>query len=664
MQVYGFAHADDGLFIKLGQSLAEGKWLGSFDQFTLVKGPGFPAFLAVNKLIGIPITLSVALFHCIAITIFVIICNRFIRNCLISAILFTLLLWHSSSFDLRRVLREDIYYAQTLLVLGLMVWVLFCPIETHSRRRYAVAAGATLGWFWLTREEGVWIFPGLALMVFVALLRIFHNRWDMLRHPRAALRDRALRGLAVALTIAIGTFASMQIAFYSANFLAYGRFMGVDLKDSNFQHALRAIDSVRSGGTKPFVSITYAAMQRVESVSPAFASLVPYFDGPGKGWEVWGCRFHASACGEIGAGWFLWALRDAVSSAGHYSSPSAASAFFGRLANEISAACNAGKLECKRQLIAEMPPVRWAEVFRRMLPRYAYAFHRLLNQQRYDHLRFHHDLIWNSETELARALRFLNYPLHSPSIKTYLRDYTLSGWYYKSKDEWITVEIRTPVGDTVDYHFERQNSPDLAQYFKDPEASRQRFSLAARCNDSCKLILRNAEGAITEKSFSVLRGSPMSFKLDNGQAYIDRTSVLTNPEYILSPIDQFCRQIRAAIVAYYNFVFLPILVIGLIAFLVLLAVYPKRALWNVCFVVATVCWVLLVEYVSLLILIDSTSFPTVSLPSSRYLSPCCFLMISGAVLSIGALLQVSGHLPIPKRKFVSDHATGPNRTGG
>ena len=99
MKLDTFQIYDDGLFIHLGQSLAAGKWLGSFSQFTLMKGPGFPAFLAINNLIGIPISLGLALFHCFAITCFVVICHYFIRNYLISAILFMLLLWHPESLE-------------------------------------------------------------------------------------------------------------------------------------------------------------------------------------------------------------------------------------------------------------------------------------------------------------------------------------------------------------------------------------------------------------------------------------------------------------------------------------------------------------------------------------------------------------------------------------
>jgi hypothetical protein len=358
------------------------------------------------------------------------------------------------------VTREEIYYGQTLLVLGLMLWVLFCPVRSQHRPLYAAFAGATLGWFWLTREEGVWIVPALVLIVFVAVLRIFRNRWVMLRYPRVSLRDQRLCGLAVVLSIIIGVFVTTQIAFDSVNWFVYGKFVGVDFKERNFQRALRAINSIHSGGTKPFVSITRAAMKRADAVSPAFASLAPYFDGPGKAWETPGCKFYPSICGEIGSAWFVWALRDAAASTGHYSSPSEASAFFGRLADEILAACKSGKLECEPQLIAEMPPIRWPDVVWRMLPRYIDAFHVLTVRNPRLHLDI--DMSSGGEDALVRSLRFLNYPLHTRSTEIYsVQGYTISGWYYKSKGSWITAEVRIPTGAVVRSDFERRGSPDM-----------------------------------------------------------------------------------------------------------------------------------------------------------------------------------------------------------
>lgn len=75
-------------FMTLGRYLAEGKWLGPYDQLTLVKGPGYPAFLALAQWLGLPVSLAHALLRCFAIAIFVIVLHRFIGSFLLSGLLF------------------------------------------------------------------------------------------------------------------------------------------------------------------------------------------------------------------------------------------------------------------------------------------------------------------------------------------------------------------------------------------------------------------------------------------------------------------------------------------------------------------------------------------------------------------------------------------------
>ena len=41
---------DDEFFMSKGLNLAEGHWFGPYSQFTLMKGPGYPAFLAAREL--------------------------------------------------------------------------------------------------------------------------------------------------------------------------------------------------------------------------------------------------------------------------------------------------------------------------------------------------------------------------------------------------------------------------------------------------------------------------------------------------------------------------------------------------------------------------------------------------------------------------------------
>ncbi len=88
LTIYPGAMHDDGLFIKLGMYLAEGQWLGPFSQFTLMKGPGYPAFLAVAHWLGISVTLAHALFHCLAVTVFTVVLHRFVKSYLLSGLNF------------------------------------------------------------------------------------------------------------------------------------------------------------------------------------------------------------------------------------------------------------------------------------------------------------------------------------------------------------------------------------------------------------------------------------------------------------------------------------------------------------------------------------------------------------------------------------------------
>src|SRR5262245_29118192 len=71
---------DDALFVVLGRSLADGRWLGSFNQFTLMKGPGYPAFLALNHWLSTPVSFGHALFHCAALAAFVLVVHPFVRS--------------------------------------------------------------------------------------------------------------------------------------------------------------------------------------------------------------------------------------------------------------------------------------------------------------------------------------------------------------------------------------------------------------------------------------------------------------------------------------------------------------------------------------------------------------------------------------------------------
>ena len=131
---------DDGLFIAIGRHLAAFQWLGPYNQFTLAKGPGYPAFLALSYLFGLSSSLARALFHCGAIALFVALCHRWVRSYVLSAILFTLLLWDPASFlgQNLRMLRDTIYCGQILIAFGCLAHA-FSSVSIASSGQLALA---------------------------------------------------------------------------------------------------------------------------------------------------------------------------------------------------------------------------------------------------------------------------------------------------------------------------------------------------------------------------------------------------------------------------------------------------------------------------------------------------------------------------------------------
>jgi hypothetical protein len=643
LTLYPTAMGDDGTFMLSGQYLSAGDWLGPFNSFTLMKGPGYPAFLAVANWLGMPVSFAQALFHSATIVVLVTIAQRFMKSYLLSGLLFALLLWHPYSLDVfgRRIVRERIYCEQMLLLFATMAAALFLEWPPKRRITWAAISGATLGWFWLTREEGASFVPAMVVLAAAAAL--------------VAWRAARVGEFAAALLVLIAVFAATQVGFRGVNWWAYGKFVGVDFKEANFQRALGAIHSVRSGGTKPFVSVTRAARDRIYDVSPSFASLKGYIESD-EAVGYWdsnildlGCRIHPNypeSCKEIQAGWFVWILRGGAATTGHYSSPTEASTFFGRVADEITAACANGALECAPQPIPEMPPFDWSQLAHQLPSLYLKAIRLLIPLD--PHLDIPPSV--GSGAVFKARLRFLNYPLYARSKNDPEAgdNYTFTGWYHNSGRDWITVAAKMPGGSAANVDIDRLESPDVSTSFKDPSASRQRFSIRTDCTDDCILTVEGSDGATLEKRLAELGNPPGSFNVGTGTFYIDSKTVLPDPTE--SPADRYFGRVRAAVLTAYPYIFLPTLFVGLLAFLAATFVSARKTAFNGCYTIALSWWLVVFLQVSSLSLIDAVAFPAVN---GLYIGPAHFALVCAAVFSCAAWFQMSLREPDAPAEYVA-----------
>lgn len=614
---------DDALFVRLARSLAEGRWLGAYDALTLAKGPGYSAFLAANYWTGLPVTIAHAAFYSLSLGSLAWVVFKKSRSYLLTSAFFVLPLFYPKVLEPARILRDSIYMSQTVLVLAVFAYCFFVAV---GRRRVvsAVFAGLLLGWFWLTRDEGVWILPGLAVMIFFAWLcdrRAGTSAWW-----RMSL-------------LALGVFLATQLLFALLNLFTYGKFVGVEFKENSFQGAISAMESVQQPKPVPFVAVPRVTRMQLYAVSPEFASLKPILDPQGSKspWEAGGCMFRPTACGDIGNGFFMWAVRDAAEKLGHFKSPKTAASFFERIEKDILKACEDGRLRCERDWIPMLPPLTETQTAR--IPVAVGELFRELRGpgQFQGYLK---DSIIGSDAELDTTLSFLNQPQHYPKKGTQFVGIDVTGWYYVKSDgdHWFDVDLLDNSNPELPREFVRMESPDLIQSQHDEKASRQRFRISARCGDGCKLRFTTEDGGVLDLPLSRTSGLPGSaVTLGNGVLAFDPASSVQFDRTMYDDIRvRFAYRLRAALYPIYRLIVPLLMVAGLLSLAAALFIRIRQRTFDFALALACTCWVLVVARGVVLIMVDISSFPAIHVP---YLLPIYSLSIIAAVSSLWACFQ-------------------------
>lgn len=333
--LYAVANAvhDDALFVRLATSIAAGHWLGPYDNLTHAKGAGYPLFIALVSLAGVPLKLAEHVAYLSGCAALSFVAARLLRSraaglaCL-AFLAFNPVLWHPEAGG--RVIREGLYSALTLWIMALAAHAF---LESRARRGALAALGVIGGFFWLTREEGLWLAPSVLLLALAWVVRSRGEPW----------RARVAR-----LGIPVAAFSMVVAAMNLANYWRYGEFRNNDFRSRDFQQAYGALSRIAHEAPQPYVVFPADARRKAYAASPAARELAPVLDGPvGEGYRAEGCRHTAaSPCREILAAWFVWALRDAVAGAGHYATPTRARAYYRTLAREVNTACERGELRC------------------------------------------------------------------------------------------------------------------------------------------------------------------------------------------------------------------------------------------------------------------------------------------------------------------------------
>ena len=607
VSIYTTAGHDDALFWDHAQQIIAGNWLGSYSNLTLAKGVGFSLFLVINAVLGIPVTLLMALLYLFACVLLAKTLMALKINQYFVLITFAIILFHPELFPIR-IIRDNIYPALSLIIISGVIRLVFAPEKFDHTLRSVIPYGMALGWFWLTREEGIWIVPGIIILL---ALRVIQLKKQNVSLKGVFYRSGFLSIIAIALVSLVAL----------VNYHKYDKFEVVDFKGSAYTNALKSLNSVDVGQELPYIPVSFAKRQVIYKISPSFKKLYDFFDVKTNGWKGTGCKSYPWACDDYVGGWFDWALRDAVASQGFYDSPVHADAFYNSITKEVDTACEQSLIKCKSNYIPLMPNIsvnQWKEFPEKMIS----VFELAMVQKTVK-------LIGGASLEplgqLQSVRKFLGAPLVIPAKSEV--NTTLNGWFYSGNSNWLSLHCLV---NGIDTHkvVERMVSPDIAEYFKDSNANFQRFSISMRGVENCRLFVDVS--SVTQ--YPVNLSTPGLIKLDvngeSGTLFIDNISTSEKKSVEV----EFALKVKSQLITVYKLI-LPYFVIlgGCIYLIYFTLIILKRQVMNDVFIISTMLWCLFISRVVLLILVDISSFPAIK---SHYMSAGYPILCLAVFLSI------------------------------
>jgi len=323
---------DDYLFVLQAEHLLKGEWLGEFNSKTLIKGIGYPVFMALANLLSLAVLTAQQLLYTLACIVAVVALRPLVRRRGVLFLIFVFLLFNPLFYNYPlpgRLFRLGLSVPLVMLTFSCMLGLLLRLTRgglTHIAWGCGLAVSFT--WLWYTREEGIWLVPSVALFVVLYLVP-----WKISRSLRFLSRAGVLF-----LPVLFMTMVTITIGY--ANYKHYGVFMVNELKSREFVSAYGGLMNVVAGPNQRTFPVKNSQFEAAMRVSPALMELAPYYDHHHL-------RFFS---------FFIWQLRTLVHDAGYYDELPRTLDFYDRVGHQIKAACDSGQLVCLDRQPALSPP--------------------------------------------------------------------------------------------------------------------------------------------------------------------------------------------------------------------------------------------------------------------------------------------------------------------
>lgn len=335
---------DDMMMYNAAVSITKGEWLGAYNWMTLSKHSFYALWLAVLHWLGIPaLAGGQILWAGVSVAAGVAVAPVVKKRWLVF-LLYAFLLFNPASLGnpspmgfVSRIYRDNIFPALCLLCVAGMI---------GAALRYNKSVWNIVGWFmlagvafaacWLCREDGWWLLPFVVVAAIVFLLFVI----------RGDAKNKGLRIASVCVPF-VFLFAG-TLAWRTANYVNYGRFIISDFSSGEFADAYGALTRITSNEKDSEQAVPKDVRDALYELVPEFAELKPYLEDDG----------YMERYGNYNAGGFYWALREAAQQVGVYDTPKTAQGYFETLANKVNALCDANILPAGPKRSSVSPAIK------------------------------------------------------------------------------------------------------------------------------------------------------------------------------------------------------------------------------------------------------------------------------------------------------------------
>ncbi len=487
---YVGAMHDDAWFVKSFLSIKEGGWFGGYNEMTLIKGPLFSLFLYIVHLSHFSYPFCLALFKIFSILYLTKVFSKTLKNTYYQIIFFVVLLFFSNEFS-HRIIRDDFNVTFLTIIFAFLAQTLFTNNFNYLR---LLNLGILVGCFTLIREDGATsVFPIIIIFISLLFFKIKNLKFIIL----------------TCIWIILGI--SLPVNLYKLiNFFKYGDFVGVELREKNYNNAIFSIYSIRVEPAQWKISPSNENLNAAYKVSPTLRNIKL-----NEGWKIHAKPFCPENWQNIYSGelpWcgshFIWALRHAAADAGFYKNPKTARKFYKDVSDEINSACKKKIIPCANHFLSAFPNYE------------SFDFDKFKNislKSFYNHpLKFPLTSkegalieVENSTKELlknkrndqrtlfeTKQLNMLDY-YQSPTEQA-RKEIFISGWYFNLNNpkEWFILKfVDKKNGGTFFFEPVKLESPDVKIHFNNPNASKVRFSqifnIPCETINECDIFLNN-----------------------------------------------------------------------------------------------------------------------------------------------------------------------------